>query len=109
VAAGKAMLVQAEDLTAGTFMGFFFTEVASIVMGMVMLRSKIFSKLTAFAGILGFGFLLVFNILAAFVPTIFDVAMIFAMSGGLLSMAWFILIARRLFQLGRLEKKKLPQ
>ncbi|MBU4362713.1 hypothetical protein KJ813_08660 [bacterium] len=103
------MLVQAEDLTSGTFMGFFFTEVASIVMGMVMLRSKIFSKLTAFAGILGFGFLLVFNILAAFVPTIFDVAMIFAMSGGLLSMAWFILIARRLFQLGRLEKKKLPQ
>lgn len=101
------MLAQGEDLTAGTFMGFFFPSVASIVMAMVMLRNRIFSKLTALAGILGFGLLLIFVICVAFVPAIFDVAMIFAMGGGLLSMAWNILVARRLFQLGRIEKKKM--
>jgi len=109
VAAGKAMLAQGEDLTAGTFMGFFFPSVAGIVMAMVMLRNRIFSKLTALAGILGFGLLLIFVICVAFVPAIFDVAMIFAMGGGLLSMAWNILVARRLFQLGCIEKKKLSQ
>lgn len=107
IAAGKAMLAQGEDLTAGTFMGFFFPSVAGIVMAMVMLRSRIFGKLTVLAGILGFGLLLIFVICVAFVPAIFDVAMIFAMGGGLLSMVWNILIARRLFQLGRFEKKKM--
>jgi uncharacterized membrane protein len=90
-------------------MGYLFTNVAAIMMGVVMLRSKIFSRLTAWAGILGFGLLLIFNTCAAFAPAIFDVAMIFAGIGGLLFMAEYILIARRLFQLGRLEKKKLPQ
>lgn len=102
VAAGKAVLAQGEDLTPGTFMGFFFTEFAGIVMALVMFRSRIFSKLTALVGILAYGLLLIFNICTAFVPAIYDVAvLIFGTGGGLLIMAWNILIARRLFQLGR--------
>ena len=50
---------------------------------------------------LGFGFLFVFEVLSSFVPTLFDVAMIFAIMGGLSSIAWYALIGRRLFQLGR--------
>lgn len=102
VAAGKAVLAQGEDLTPGTFMGFFLTEVAGIFMALVMFRSRIFSRLTALAGILAYGLLLIFNICAAFVPAIYDVAvLVFGTGGGLLIIAWNILIARRLFQLGR--------
>lgn len=99
IAAGQAMLAMGEHSSPGTFMGYLFTNTAGIMMGVVMLRGKIFNKLTAWAGILGFGLLLIFNICAAFVPAIFDMALTFAGIGGLLFMATYILIARRLFQL----------
>jgi len=99
-----------EDLTSDAFMGFFFTEVASIMMAIVMFRGKIFSKLTALAGILGSGLMLVFNICAAFVPVrYYAMAIIIAMSAARLIIAWYILMAQRLFQLGRLERETPPQ
>jgi hypothetical protein len=101
VAAGQVMLAQAEDFTPGAFMGFLFPSVGGIMMAVVMLRGRIFSKLTAWAGILGSGFLLIFTICATFVPASFDVVMIIAMAGGLLIMAYYIGVSRRLFQLGQ--------
>jgi hypothetical protein len=98
-AAGQAMLSVGQSHTPGTFIGFFLSEVAGIAISMVMLRGQVFNKATAYVGILGFGLLLIFEVCSSFVPAS-DVAMIFAMSGGLLVMAWYILIARRLFQLG---------
>jgi hypothetical protein len=58
---------------------------------------------------LGFALLLIFEICSSFVPALFDVVMIIAMGGGILSMTWYILIARRLFQLGTSEEKTLSQ
>ena len=99
-AAGQAMLSVGKSHTPGTFMGFFLSEVAGIAISSVMLRSKVFSKATAYAGILGFGLLLVFEVCSSFAPGL-DMAMIFAMGGGLLVMAWYILIACRLLQLAK--------
>jgi len=99
VAAGEAMLAQAESHTPGTFVGFLFSETSSIAISIVMLRSRLFSKTTAYAGIVGFGLLFIFEILASFVPTWFSVAMIFAVTGGLASITWYGLIARGLFKL----------
>jgi len=98
-AAGQAMLAVGESHTPGTFIGFFLSEVAGILMSIVMVRSKAFSKLSGYLGVLGFSMLLIFDICSSFVPALSDVVLIFAMSGGLLSMAWYILIARRLSQL----------
>jgi hypothetical protein len=100
-AAGQAMLSVGQSHSPGTFLGFFLSEIAGLAMSVVMLRGKIFGKATAFAGILGFAFFCIFEICSSFVPALFDVAMVFAMGGGLLSMAWYVLIARRLFQLGQ--------
>jgi hypothetical protein len=99
-AAGQAMLSVGQSHAPGTFLGFFLSEVASMIISIVMLQGKVFSKVTAYLGILGFGLLLVFEVCSSFVPALFNVAMLFAMSGGLLSMVWYILIARRFFQLG---------
>ena len=93
------MLAQAESHTPGTFVGFFFTEISSIAIAIVMLRNRLFSKTAAYAGIAGFGLLFIFEILASFVLTWFSVAMIFAVTGGLASIAWYGLIARGLFKL----------
>jgi hypothetical protein len=98
-AAGQSMLSVGESHTPGTFLGFFLSEVAGILISAVMLRSRVFNTLNAYFGILGFSLLLIFEICSSFVPSLSGVVLIFAMSGGLLSMAWYTLIARRLFQL----------
>lgn len=106
MAAGQAMLAVGQSHTPGTFLGFFLSEVAGLVMALVMLHSHVFDKVTAYTGILAFGFLSVFDIFASFVPALFDVMMILALIGGLSSMAWYILTARRLFQLSLLESER---
>lgn len=100
-AAGQSMLSVGESHTPGTFLGFCLSEIAGVMISIVMLRSGIFSKATAYAGIFGFGILLVFEFLASFVSGLSNVTMILAMFGGLLSMAWYVLTARRLFHLGQ--------
>ncbi len=99
--AGQSMLSVGQSHTPGTFLSFFFTEVAGVAISMVMLRSKIFGKVNAYAGILGFGALLVFECFSSFVSGLSGATMRLAMFGGLFSMAWYILLARRLFQLGQ--------
>lgn len=98
--AGEALLARGADFTPGSFIGFFFTEMAGLAFSFVMLRSRMFSKVTAILGILGFLLLSIFTILTTFVPFFFNVAMAIAMVGGLLSVTWYILVARALFQLG---------
>lgn len=100
-AAGQSMLSVGQSHTPGTFLGFFLSEVAGVLMSIVMLQSKIFSRTNAYAGILGFVLLLIFEFLSSFVTGLSDTTMIFAMLGGLSSMIWYILIARRLFELGQ--------
>lgn len=100
-AAGRALLAQGADLTPGTFMGFLFTQAAGMMMAFVLLRGGVFSKVTAWLGVAGFGLMLVFFAVAAFVPAQFTTAMMISAPGGLLLVAYQILLARRLFQLAR--------
>lgn len=100
-AAGQAMLSVGESHTPGTFLAFFFAESAGVLISIVMLRDKIFSKVTAFAGILGFGCMLIFEVCTSFVPAMQGVAMIFAMVGGILSIVWDLLAAQTLFRLSK--------
>ena len=99
-AAGQSMLTVGQSHTPGTFLGFFLSEVAGIFISVVMLRSHIFSKINAYAGILGFSILLVVEYFSTF-SGLSDAMMMLFMLGGLLSMLWYILIARKLFQLVR--------
>ena len=100
-AAGRALLAQGADLTPGTFMGFFFTQTAGLLITSVMLRGRVFSKWVAWVGLAGFVLTSIFFVLSAFVPERFDTAMGFAMPGGLLLLAYQIMLARRFFQLAR--------
>lgn len=101
VAAGQAMLSVGQSHTPGTFLAFFLSEVGGIAVSVVMLRGKIFSRAAAYAGIIGYGFLLVFEIIVSFVPSLHAEALILAMVGGIANMMWNLLIARRLFQISK--------
>ncbi len=95
------MLSVGQSHTPGTFLAFFLSEIGGIARSVVMLRGRIFSRAAAYAGIVGFGLLFIFEILSSFVPSLYGIALIPAMGGGLANMAWYILIAQRLFQLGQ--------
>jgi hypothetical protein len=101
IAAGQAMLAVGQSHTPGTFLAFFSSEVAGLLMSVVMLRGGVFGRANAYIGLLGFALLLVFEIFASFAGGLYSVAMTLAMLGGLLGMAWYVLLARRLLQLGR--------
>ena len=98
-AAGQALLAVGQSHTPGTFIGFCLSEIAGILISYVMLQGRIFSRINAWAGILGFGMLLVYEICQSFVPSLSSFVLIFALIGGALNLVWYGLIARRLFRL----------
>lgn len=100
-AAGEAMLARGEHGSLGVFIGFILPNIAGIMISFVMLRGKVFSKITAYLGIAGSTLLLIYIILVTFAPGVKDMATAFAAPGGLLAMAWMILFTIRLFQLGK--------
>jgi len=95
IAAGQAMLAEGQ-----TRAGIPLIEFASLVISVVMLRGKVFSKATAYTGILGNVLLMVFEAILAFVPAFLNVGLVIAGGGGLAIMIWYLLVGRRLLQLG---------
>ncbi len=109
-AAGQAMLANTNQRTVEGFnMGLFLVSVAGLIVSTVMLRSNIFSKVTAYVGIIANAISLAEYLRLVFVPAAVVLLIISAAASGLLLLIWYILIARRLFQLGRFDKKRLPQ
>jgi hypothetical protein len=100
-AAGQAMLAVGQSHTAGTFLAFFFAEVGGIFMAVVMLRARLFNRAAACAGLIGFSFLLIFEVFSSFAPATHDAILILAMLGGLANISWYVLVAWRFL---RLEK-----
>jgi hypothetical protein len=99
-AAGEALLAVGQSHTPGTFLAFCLSELAGIGMGLVMLRVGGFGRVAGWTGVLGFALLLIFEVCNSFIPGARWAAMPLAMVGGIASMVWDILVARRLFQLG---------
>jgi hypothetical protein len=114
LAAGQAMIAVSEG-TGGQYTGMPLAWLAGLILSIVMLRSRIFSKATAWVGILGLGLLLASVPFAGYTttgPTTAVVNAIVAITyigGGLLSLAWYILVGLRLLKLGQFERNTLPQ
>jgi len=110
LAAGQAVLATnnpgAVYQGTGIYMSFLLLAVAGLIVSAVMLRSSIFGRVTAYVGILASAFDLAYCITFAFVPAM---TVYLLPTAGLLLMVWHILTGRRLYQLGRLERKTLPK
>ncbi|MBN1580499.1 MAG: DUF4386 family protein [Anaerolineae bacterium] len=109
VAAGQTMLSVGRSHTPGTFTGFFFADLAGIIMSAAMLRSNIFGRASAYLGILGFALLMIFEILASFVWTPDNMAIALALFGGLLSTIWYVLSGITLFRLGNIASSEVEK
>jgi hypothetical protein len=101
LAAGEAMLAinnpGATYQGTGIYIGLFLVTLAGLIVSIVMLRSSIFSRATATVGILAHGFGLGYFVALAFAPAINFLPP--SISAPFL-LVWYILIARRLCQLG---------
>src|SRR5271157_2905385 len=94
-AAGQTMLVEGSNRV-----GIFLIDLAGLVLSAVMLRGKVFSKAAGYAGVVGNGLMIVFEIILAFVPAWFNVGLVIAICGGVSIMAWWVLVGRRLLRMG---------
>jgi hypothetical protein len=96
LAAGEAVL--ATDIWHGTgaIIGGIFVQAGAVVISVVMLRSNVFSRLTAYVGIVTHGLDLVHILFGLFLPAAGFVLMALA---GPLYLVWFPLVGRRLLQL----------
>ncbi len=94
VVAGQAMLAEGQSRP-----GILLIEFAGVIVSAVMLRSKVFSKVTAYAGILGNALLMVVEIILTFLGKLPGMGMVIAIGAGFAMMTWYFLVGRRLLQL----------
>lgn len=107
-AAGEAMLAKGSHGSASVLLGFALPNLAGILMSLVMLKGKVFSKTIGVLGITGSTLLLSYIVLVTFAPAIEKQALLFSMPGGLMMMAWMILFAIKLIRLGKKRVQTLP-
>ena len=105
-AAGQAMLVEQVGVGAGAYMAFFLLGVAGLIISAVMLRSALFSKVTASVGILANGIIVAYYIGLACVSIPLTIGLFLYSASGLLSLIWYILIGRRLLMLAQSASKE---
>ena len=100
IAAGEAII--ASDMWNGTaaYMGGILLQGSGVMISVIMLHSKDFSKVTAWSGLLGNGFDLTQHILHIFLPS---VSSVIAMFMGVFYFVWFPMLAWDFFKLSRRE------
>jgi hypothetical protein len=92
LSAGEALFAKGASHTPGTFPGFLIGEISSILFSVIILRGGQLKKAVGVIGLLSFSFLLIFEIISSFVGSMFKEAMVFAMTGGILALVWYVLI-----------------
>jgi hypothetical protein len=95
LAAGEALLAIHDP--AGVQLSLLLLALAGLIASVVMLRSRVFGKATATVGLVANSLVLTYFVALPVVPAI---AFVFPAASAPFRLLWYILIARRLFQLG---------
>jgi hypothetical protein len=98
LAAGEAVIASNMWNSSGAYMSGLLLQGAGVMISVIMVRSKDFSKVTAYAGLLANGFDLTQHVLHPFAPSLAAIPMMMA---GPFYLVWFPMLARDLFRLGR--------
>lgn len=98
-AAATSLLAGGAHGSLGTFAGFFLSAIATLLMAVAMLGARIFGRLAGWIGILGTSLLIVYLVGTTFGFAKGNVLMAVAVPGGLLMIAWNIVVATNLLRL----------
>lgn len=100
-AAGETLLLKGAHGNYGTFLSFFIPNIGGLLISIVMLKGKIFSKTNSILGIIGSVLILIYVLLVTFFASTKTMATIIAMPGGILLMIWMIMFTIKLFKLSK--------
>ncbi len=98
LAAGEAVIAADMWNSSGAYLSGILLQGGGILISLVMLRSRDFHKVTAYAGLLGNAFDLAQHLLHPFAPGVSNTIMMFM---GPFYLVWFPMLAWDLFRLGR--------
>jgi hypothetical protein len=107
-AAGQSLIAVSQG-TGGQYAGMPLAWLGGLILSIVMLCGKAFSKTNAWAGILGMGLLIASIPFAGYTTTgtttifVDAVIAITYIGGGLLSLVWYILTGLKLLRIGRIK------
>lgn len=99
-AAAAALLARGAHGSMGAFPGFLLSSLGTLFMTVAMVKGRIFSRRTSYLGMAGISLLIVYIAGATFLPEARGPMLALALPGGLLMIAWNVLVALRLFQTG---------
>lgn len=99
-AAADALLSRGAHGSFGAYPGFLLSEIGTLIMALAMLRNGVFGARTAWTGAFGATVLLAYTTLYTFVGS-GSLVLAIAVPGGLLMIAWYAVVGRRLVALGR--------
>ena len=102
LAAGEAVMSADMWHSTGAMIGGLLLQLAGVLISVAMLKTRVFSKLTGYLGIVTHGLDLAHILIGVFVPAAGVILLVLA---GPLYLVWFPLVGRRLYQLGRLEAR----
>jgi hypothetical protein len=98
--AGQAALAihrNASYAGSGIYLSFMLVSISSLIISAVMLRSKLFSKATAYLGILANGLGLGYYVVLVFAPALVFIPLSFS---AVFLLTWYLLVGNRLWVLG---------
>jgi hypothetical protein len=112
VTTGEALLATHNPGTiyqgTGIYISHFLVSLAGLIMALVMLQSTIFSKPTAYAGIIANGFVMGYFILLIIAPELTFLPYLIASPA---LMVYYVLVSRKFYELNseKMEKQLLPR
>jgi hypothetical protein len=100
LAAAEAVLANTNQRAVGGYnSALFFVSIAGLIVSSVMLHSGYFHRTPAYVGILAFGLSLA-DYLRQLLTASVMIALLVILPGALLLVIWFVLVGRRLLQMG---------
>jgi len=108
VAAGEAVIATGMWYSSASYMNGILLQGSGVMISIIMLRSKDFHKVTAYAGILGNGLDLIQHIIHPFAP---EISAVLTQVMGLGYFVWFPMLTWDFFRLARKQSqpKELPE
>jgi hypothetical protein len=100
--AAAALLAKGAHGSPGAFWGLFLLSISTLLMSVAMLLGRVFARATALIGVAGMTLLIIYTIGVTFATGSESIMMVFAMPGGILILAWDVLVAVKLFRLYKL-------
>ncbi|MEJ2146968.1 MAG: hypothetical protein P8020_17705 [Acidobacteriota bacterium] len=102
LAAGEAMIASDMWHSTTSLMSGLFVQIAGVLISYVMLQGRVFSTIIGYIGIVAFGLDLAHIIAGLFSA---EAGFLLMAIAGPLYLPWFLLVGRRLLELGRTEPK----